>query len=296
MRFTFKTPFGPRQDFESRFPAWLGYSLALIIGLFILWGAYWFTLASIAKDRLTTALADQIGKSTRISSPFELSIDGFPGPLTLIWPQVHVESPEAVVDIGALELRVWPFPGAPVAVYGASGVKVNLINEGRSFDFDAASLNLRLPKIWQPKGQWSVVIKDASVTRGNSVMEATGDVIVPLNDLEYPVTGSMNAALSGYGDLVNYLQEQTLIDEQAAGMAKSFMTMLATAQGTPGTLRTPITVNNNWLYVGPIRTVNVRPSAPAVNPALAPASGFEMLPPQTRPDDSGSASSPTPIP
>lgn len=294
----------PIERRPRRVPAWVKIYVITILAVAVLWTAYWYSLAHALQNGIDRMLAQQDG-TTKISSPFRPEIEGFPGAITLTWPSIHYESPQNIIDIGALEVRAVPLPAAPLIVNAAAGIRIQLPAQNQRVDFETLNIEARLPRIWQPKSQWAMHVKTLALSRGASQVEAKGDFYIPI-DPSQPFAGNMNAVLAGYGDLAEYVVDLGLVDERSASMARGFMDAMAAAQGTPGRLTAPLNVKDDWVYVGPMRAFYLRPALPDSAPAAgntiesiqatptpavrAPVEESGSTPPQNRPAGSGSSS------
>ncbi|HEY8963840.1 MAG TPA: DUF2125 domain-containing protein [Alphaproteobacteria bacterium] len=253
-----------RKWLRNKTGEWIATLAVISLVIFGAWSAWWFTAQAKIEKFLHNGMTGVI-----INSPYQPAFEGFPGAITIIWPTLHILTPDNTIDVAAVEAKIWPLPGAR-ATFDAAGITIQTPARGQTIQFDSMNAELRLPSLLPNP---AVTLRALSLARAESVFESTGNVKVPL-DAQMPIAGNLKAKLTAYGDFIDYLIAENMADEQSTRMARSFMDGLAITQGTPGTLNVPMLVQKNWLYVGPLRIVNLRPGV-TIPSELAPASGSD---------------------
>ncbi|HUA51256.1 MAG TPA: DUF2125 domain-containing protein [Candidatus Sulfotelmatobacter sp.] len=194
----------------------------------------------------------------------------------LTQPKLELDQPIAVAaQAGALEvdLRLSPAPpGDHLAVAAALGVDVTDLAAPQLDQVGAtpitASLRAELMgaipagppdrtvAAWRDDGG-TIEVRQMLVKTSGITMTANGTLAL---DSEMRPIGAANAAIRGYAEAIDRLSAAGVVKPRDAQLAKVILSAMAQPDDD-GTrvLNVPISGQNGWLYVGPVRLVRLEP-------------------------------------
>lgn len=231
-----------------RWPRRLGILLTTLAALFIVWAGWWFASARLVEKALANIAAPDPMRAFTLTSPFKPQIDGFPGRLQVLWPDVQITNGTTVTDVKLIEAKIWPLPGTAAQLGAPLGIKIAGEQDGKKLNFEAENMKLqfRFPAIWLPRAQWVVGLEGFDATSGNSVLHARGNVRLPVEPA--PVQGELQAAISGYRELIDKLVALDVLRDKDARTARSVFDTLAATQGGNGTVTVPLNIRDDVVY------------------------------------------------
>jgi hypothetical protein len=116
--------------------------------------------------------------------------------------------------------------------------------------------NATLP-VWRDDGG-TVEMKELEVTSGGVSVSATGTLAL---DARLRPMGAASAVIRGIGEAIDRMVEAGQVNPRDASLARIMLTAMSTPaqDGGPPVLRVPLSGQNGWLYVGPVRLARLEP-------------------------------------
>jgi hypothetical protein len=112
---------------------------------------------------------------------------------------------------------------------------------------------------WRDDGG-TVEVREISAIWGPLAIAAAGTLAL---DTNMQPQGALNARARGYGETVDSLVKAGLVHRRAGTAAKIAMNLVAKQpqDGGPPEITVPLTVQNSWLYLGPVGLLPIPPLA-----------------------------------
>lgn len=254
--------------------------LILLLALCGAWTVWWHAIAYAVKHELGRV-------SDKIISSHAPVISGFPMQLTVTWPDMTYTSGHGTVAVPLAEVKLWPIQGGAGSVIASQGFTADATRNGKPVHFkaDRYQLDFRLPKLWKARDEWIIDLTGINLVSGETIIRGSGAIGIPI-DKRQPLSGSLSMRVDGYGEAIDMLTQNQLIQDDQGRMARAFFDAMAAAQGGSA-LKFPLQIKDNVVYAGFLRLIDLTD--------LRPPAGESAAPPQkNRSGDLGKDAPPAP--
>lgn len=241
---------------STKGPRWIKILFVFLIILAAAWGTWWHKAASMVQEKLA---------SLPLTSPYKPQIDGFPGSVRVTWPDVTYQSSSGTINIPVFEAHAWPLPAGRGEFIAPQGFTVQAMRDSQPIEFAAQDFTMHfgLP------GPHALHILGINLKTGGTTLNGEGHIAIPVN--HDPINGDFKLSLNGYSDFLNTLSDQRMIERNTKKIANNLFDVMSVAQAHPGSVDVPITVQDDVIYAGMIRLVDISDlRAPAVQSAVPP--------------------------
>lgn len=233
------------QEADFRLPlVGKGFRIAALIAtaLIMAWAAWWSWAAHNLNRYIDTIALEGV----EISSSHRPVVSGFPFRMHVRWADVTLAAPQGKVHFGLLHAQGWPVPNLNVYARALDGINLET-HDGKKLSLDSAYLR------FAPTGA-GMNIHDMALLRHEAVLRGEGSLYVPF-DTHSDYTGDMTLSLRAPEMAVAVLMETGLVKGTPALLLQGLVNSLKAAQeADEDVISLPLSVHNNTVYVGPIRS------------------------------------------
>ncbi len=242
----------------------LKYSFILALTLCVLYSALWFGLASLTNQEIT-----RISTTGDVTfSPPLGHVSGFP-----FWHHLTytgtLSTPDFSLTVEEMEMEIQIYTDrAKAHVTLPNGFQITDRYTHKTHHFGDSHLKLASPyplpknhsrkamKIWRAqKGRLLV----SSLLLQKEGVKIEGSGLLDLDENLQP-QGKLNLSIYGYKALMAELGRTGKLSSQEAQLATAFIGQLFGQDGpkTQKAFKTPLTIKNNALYIGPLRVTKLK--------------------------------------